>query len=597
MNFRRSFLTGILVAMILAVTIPCINGQEIKLSPDNQRISNNIRYLASEDLEGRKSGERGDSLAAFFILEQFIKAGLEPLYGTGIQSFSLISSVQPGENNHLAFNNLSFKIHTDFLPYSFSANKSLTAPVVFTGYGFTIKTDSLQWNDYEAAEVTGKWVLLLKGDPELDNPQSKFAVYSDERVKVLNALDHGAAGVILVAPPSVSDKDELQNIFYDKNSSTYSIPVIQCTRKVADQLLTGKNLTVKQLADRLNTGRIPIVIELDATLSASAEVIQNKVKSYNVAARLPGKSAALDDEHIVIGAHYDHLGHGGPGSGSRMPDTMAVHYGADDNASGVAALIELACLASKSENNGRSLIFAALGAEEMGLIGATTFTSNPPAELSKIKAMFNLDMLGRLDSLTRVLHIGGTGTSLESEEILVRKNNCFSLNMSPEGSGPSDHAAFYMHDIPVFFVSTGAHEDYHTPGDTFEKINVAGIGKISEYLWEVVKEISNRDDALTFRESGEKVRRSRGTRLKVTLGIMPDFAGQEKSGLRIDAVTTGKPASLAGMKKGDIITAINGLKVGNIYDYMSRLNSLEAGQTISVDVLREGKPVILIVQL
>lgn len=597
MNIRLYIFRGTMVAMTLAIMTPCIHSQEIKMSPDKQRISQVINYLASDELEGRKSGERGDSLAAFFILEQFKKAGLEPLYGTGIQSFSLISSVKAGDNNIFYFNNLSFNLHTDFLPYSFSANKTLSAPVVFAGYGFTINTDSLHWNDYEAADAKGKWILLLKGDPEMDNPQSKFALFSDERSKVLNAQDHGAAGVILVAPPSVSEKDELQNIFYDKNSSTYSIPVLQCTRRVADLLLEESGMTVRILSDSLNAKRMPVTFNTGTDVNASAEVIQNRVKSYNVVAWVPGKNAGRNGESIVIGAHYDHLGYGGPGSGSRMPDTLAVHKGADDNASGIAALIEMAYLAANNQRLGRNLIFTAFGAEEMGLIGATAFTSDPPVELKNIKAMINLDMVGRLDSVTNALSIGGTGTSVESEEILMRLNKDFTLNMSREGSGPSDHAAFYMNDIPVFFVSTGAHEDYHTPGDIFDKINVRGIGKIAAYLWDVVMEISNRNEALTFMESGEKVRRSRGSRLKVTLGVMPDFAGQEKSGLRIDAVTTGKPASIAGMKKGDIITAINGMKVGNIYDYMSRLNSLEAGQTISVDIMREGKPVILIVQL
>lgn len=597
MNIRRHMLRGVLAAIILTVITTGIHSQEVKFSSDKQRITDVVKYLASEELKGRKSGERGDSLAASFILDQFLKAGLEPLYDSGLQSFSLITSVKTGDDNHLEFNNLSFEIHSDFLPYSFSASNSLSAPVVFAGYGFTIKTDSLQWNDYETTDVTGKWVLLFKGDPEMDDPRSKFAMYSDERAKVLNAMDHGASGVILVAPPSVSDKDELQDIFYDKNSSTYSIPVIQCTRRVADLLLSEKDVTVSVLADSINSRRLPVTFETGIVAGATAEVIQNKVTSRNVVARLSGNNASLNGENIVIGAHYDHLGFGGPGSGSRMPDTLAVHYGADDNASGIAALIEMAHLAASSNNHGRSLIFAAFGAEEMGLIGATAFTSDPPVELKNIKAMINLDMVGRLDSLTQTLNIGGTGTSRESAEILERLNSDFTLNMSPEGSGPSDHAAFYMHDIPVFFVSTGAHEDYHTPGDSFEKINIRGVSKISEYLWGVVSEISNRDESLTFTESGEKVRRSRGSRLKVTLGVMPDFAGQEKSGLRIDAVTTGKPASVAGMKKGDIITAINGMKVGNIYDYMSRLNSLEAGQTISVDIMRDGKPVILIVQL
>jgi aminopeptidase YwaD len=561
------------------------------------QIKNTIQYLASDELEGRRAGEKGDSLAAEYIRDQFNNAGLELLYDNGFQSFSLVSSVEIGNDNLLSFNGNNYVVTTDFLPYSFTANKQVSASVTFAGYGFSINQDSLQWNDYENLAVKGKWVLLLKGDPEIDNPESKFAAFSEDRAKVLTAQDNGAAGVLLVAGPHFSEKDELQGLFYDKNSSTYSIPVFQITRKMADSILYVTGNTIEYLENKINQSMKPVVFQTDVTVSGKADVIQRTATTRNVAAILRGNDPALKNEYIVVGAHYDHLGMGGPGSGSRALDTIAVHYGADDNASGVAAVIEMAFKSAELKNNRRSLIFAAFGAEEMGLIGSTSFTANPPVDLTKVVAMFNFDMVGRLDPDTRSLSIGGSQTSMETEEILNRLGNGFTLSLSPEGSGPSDHAAFYMQNIPVFFVSTGAHPDYHTPDDVAEKINYEGISDIVEYIWNVTSEVSNRDNALTFQESGSKMRRSRGGRLKVTLGVMPDFAGQEKSGLRIDAVTKGKPASQAGMQKGDIITAINGNPVGNIYDYMNRLNTLEEGQTISIDLMRDGKPQVLIVQL
>jgi aminopeptidase YwaD len=561
------------------------------------QIKNTIQYLASDELEGRRAGEKGDSLAAEYIRDQFNNAGLELLYDNGFQSFSLVSSVEIGNDNLLSFNGNNYVVTTDFLPYSFTANKQVSASVTFAGYGFSINQDSLQWNDYENLAVKGKWVLLLKGDPEIDKPESKFAAFSEDRAKVLTAQDNGAAGVLLVAGPHFSEKDELQGLFYDKNSSTYSIPVFQITRKMADSILYVTGNTIEYLENKINQSMKPVVFQTDVTVSGKADVIQRTATTRNVAAILRGNDPALKNEYIVVGAHYDHLGMGGPGSGSRALDTIAVHYGADDNASGVAAVIEIAFKSAELKNNRRSLIFAAFGAEEMGLIGSTSFTANPPVDLTKVVAMFNFDMVGRLDPDTRSLSIGGSQTSMETEEILNRLGNGFTLSLSPEGSGPSDHAAFYMQNIPVFFVSTGAHPDYHTPDDVAEKINYEGTSDIVEYIWNVTSEVSNRDNALTFQESGSKMRRSRGGRLKVTLGVMPDFAGQEKSGLRIDAVTKGKPASQAGMQKGDIITAINGNPVGNIYDYMNRLNTLEEGQTISIDLMRDGKPQVLIVQL
>ncbi len=218
-------------------------------------------------------------------------------------------------------------------------------------------------------------------------------------------------------------------------------------------------------------------------------------------------------------------------------------------------------------------------------------------DLKKVRAMFNFDMVGRLDTASNALSISGTGTSAESEEILGRLNPGFSLAFSGEGFGPSDHASFYMENIPVFYFSTGAHADYHTPGDIPGKINTDGISRVADYAWKVALEVANRNEPLTFREAGSKMQRSRGGRFKVTLGVMPDYAGLEKHGMRVDAVTKDKPAYRAGMVKGDIITAIDGKPVGNIYDYMNRLKTFIEGQTISVDILRDGEHKVLIVQL
>jgi predicted metalloprotease with PDZ domain len=211
--------------------------------------------------------------------------------------------------------------------------------------------------------------------------------------------------------------------------------------------------------------------------------------------------------------------------------------------------------------------------------------------------MFNFDMVGRLDSVSNGLSVGGTKTSKETEAILNDLNTGFELAMSPEGVGPSDHASFYLQDVPVFFVSTGAHSDYHTPKDDAEFINYVGVKKVTDYAYALVSEVANRDEALTFQEAGAKFQRSRGGRFKVTLGIMPDYAGLEKRGMRIDGVTKDKPAYKGGMKRGDIITAIEGKKVGNIYDYMNRLQTLEAGKTITVDILRDDEETVLIIQL
>jgi hypothetical protein len=288
------------------------------------------------------------------------------------------------------------------------------------------------------------------------------------------------------------------------------------------------------------------------------------------------------------------------GSSSRARDTVAVHHGADDNASGVGEMIELAeKFALTKGSHKRSIIFAAFSGEELGLLGSKYFTNNPLIDLSKVNAMINLDMVGRLRD-SSALQIGGAGTA-EGLKMLVRSlsdTTLIKLVFSDEGYGPSDHSSFYGKNIPVLFYSTGAHLDYHTPSDTWEKINYKGMVEISDLIFKIAVNLANNTDRLKFREAGPKVEVNRAMRRKgVTLGIVPDFAGIVNNGLRADEVDPGRPADLGGMKKGDIITAINGKPVNNIYDYMYRLGQFNHGQTISVEVLRNGKAEVLLIQL
>jgi Zn-dependent M28 family amino/carboxypeptidase len=586
---------NILYALILITVVSCSE----KFNPEItvEELKESVYFLASDSLRGRKAGEPGDSLAAMFIRRQFENAGLQLLFENGFQQFELVTSARLGEGNFLSVTGDTFKVETDFLPYAFSANTSVEAPVVFAGYGLELNRDTLKWNDFETIDVAGKWLLVLQGDPDLDNPQSPYVEFSTERAKALKAEDKKAAGLILVAGTAFSESDELSPMFFDKNVSRYSIPVIQVTRAVANQILSETGKTIENLESEMKARNSSVSVEIKSRVAAGIHVELEKATSQNVAALLPGTDAHLKNEYVVVGAHYDHLGMGGQGSGSRALDTVAVHYGADDNASGVAAVIELAEKLADEKKNRRSVIFTAFGAEEMGLIGSKAFVNDPPVPIEKMVAMFNFDMVGRLDSVENALSFGGTRTAKEAEELISRLNPGFKLAFSGEGVGPSDHASFYLQNVPVFFISTGAHADYHTPADQAGKINYSGMKEIAEFAYILIEEVASRDSALTFQEAGAKFQRSRGGRFKVTLGIMPDYAGLEDRGLRIDAVTKGKPADLGGLKKGDIITAIDGKKVGNIYDYMNRLQTLEAGQIITVDVIRDEKETVVIIQL
>jgi len=586
------FFLLILTDVVFSQRNPEITAKELKTD---------VYFLASDSLKGRKPGTKEADVAAGYIREQFKAEGVKLICDNGFQYFEIVQDVTLGDHNDLRFEDFQGTLKKDFMPLAYSSNGTIGNSVVFAGYGFDIDQDSLKWKDYEGMDVKGKWVMLFRGDPELDNNESKFIPYTEIRGKILVAKDHGAAGVLVVTPVSMDKDDKLIGLHSENNDVTAGIPVINIKREVGNMLLKSSGYKLDSLEKILNKTRKPKTILLPVMLMGSAEIIQKKALTENVVGMIEGNDPVLKDEYIVIGGHYDHLGFGGPGSGSRMPDTVAIHNGADDNASGTAMVIELAGkLAAEKKQLKRSVIFISFSGEEMGLLGSKYFTDHPPVEMKKIKAMFNFDMVGRFDKEKNSISLSGTGTSLEGDSIirLYEKNLPFAVTHSPDGYGPSDHASFYASNIPVFFFTTGSHMDYHTPFDDADKLDYDKEKEIGDFSHDLILNIDNLPKALTFHESGRKEGYGRGgRRMKVTLGIMPDFAGTEKKGLRVDGVTKDGPADKGGMLKGDIIISINGMTVGNIYEYMSRLGKLKQGQTISVEVIRKGKNEVLIIPL
>lgn len=563
-------------------------------------LKQHVYYLASDSLQGRKSGTRGGLMAATYIRDQFRDYGLEMLGDDGFQYFEIVTDAKLGTSNALNFGTFTGEPETDFIPFSYSGNGSLKATVIFTGYGFDFSTDSLSWNDYDGLDVNRQWVMILLGDPEADNPGSPYAAYSDTWGKILKARDHGAAGIFFITPVKMDKNDVLTGLQLERSTSRAGIPVIHLSRKAADLMLSSQGKTIADLEARLNTDRHPGSFQIPVEVSATVDVIYQKARTQNVVALLSGSDPVLRREYIVVGAHYDHLGMGGPGSNSRARDTVAVHNGADDNASGVAGLLELAEeLVLKREKIRRSILFVAFDAEEMGLLGSKYFVDQSSELVDKMDAMINFDMIGRFYPEEKPLLISGTGTSAESEALLddLASHLDFKLAYSPEGFGASDHSSFYSKDVPVFFITSGAHEDYHMLQDDADRIQYDGTRQIVMFAYDLVIGIDTRNSFLTFQEAGPKEAPRYGRGFKVTLGIMPDFTSTDNNGLRVDAVRKGGPADQGGMLKGDIIVGLNGKTVTNIYDYMARLKELEAGQAAAVEIIRNGNKEILLVQL
>lgn len=588
----------ILLALITLFSIQAYSQSNSEITTDDLRY--HIGLLASDSLAGRYPGTPGGKQAENYIAGKFSEAGLKMLYSNGCQEFKVVTDVRPGKNNKLQFDDFTAVMGKDFTPLSFSTTGTLKAPVVFAGYGFDINLDSLRWNDYAGIDVNGKWVMVLRGDPEPDNSQSLFIDFESERVKALTAKDKGARGVIFVTPENLEKQDILMHVQYDRTPANAGIMVLNITRGMADHMLASMNDSIGSVVDRIKSNHKPSPMYMPVILDAATEIEMLEATTANIAGMIPGIDPLMAEEYIVIGAHHDHLGMGGPGSGSRQPDTIAVHNGADDNASGTAGIIELAQkLSANRQLLKRPVIVVAFAGEEMGLLGSKEFVKNPPVPLNRIKAMINLDMIGRFNTETNTISIGGTGTSVETDTIisLLGQNRPFKIGRSSDGYGPSDHASFYSENIPVFYFTSGAHEDYHTPLDDASKINYPGTVEILDMVYDLAIELSGRKEALTFREAGSKQGVRYGRNLKVTLGIVPDMVSSENDGLGVDGVRKGGPAEKAGLKKGDKIVTLDGQSVTNIYDYMARLSKLKPGQVTSVEILREGKKQVIIVQL
>jgi aminopeptidase YwaD len=586
------------VGCIVILAIAGCSGIKEDPSITQKELIAHVGYLASDSLKGRQAGSPEDIIAARYIADEFHKAGIKWFTDNGLQEFEVVKSVDIGKNCSLNFQDFNGVTGKDFTPAPFSSNDSLSAEVIFCGYGFQIDQEDLKWNDYAGQETKGKWVLILRGNPQSEMPMSPYDSYSNDRDKAMVALDNGAAGVILVSGALFDPYDEL--ISSKSLESSVSIPVIQVKREVADRILRNSGKTVSELEKNINNKLKPISFKTGILVKGSAELIPVKAKTYNVVGYIEGSDPVKKHQWIIVGAHYDHIGMGGPGSSSRKPDTVAVHYGADDNASGVASLIEIAekiQLAKKSPE--RSFLFIAFGAEESGLLGSKYFADSSFIPTDSVSLMMNLDMVGRLKDNN--LHVIGTGTSAEGEKIIntLALRDSISLSKSPEGFGASDQTSFYGKDIPVLFLTTGVHTDYHTPDDVAGKLNYPGMVKVDEFAYQILDTVSRMDSMLTFTESGPKAMPAARTgRGMVTLGIMPDITSTDDSvGMRVEFVTPGKPADKGGMKKGDMILAIDGKPVNNVYDYMFRLQKLKRGQLVIVTIGRDGKNIDLLIQL
>lgn len=580
-------------SLYLFIFISCLgfllilsNRTDSSLDITQNEIMGHIRYLSHESRSGRYPGTRGSKDVISYIIKQFKSYGIMPgSKGSFVQPFDITTGIELGEVNYAILNGDTLIAKQDYIPLAFSENSAISGSLVFAGYGFKIEQEDLQWNDYKNLDVNGKWVVIMRHSPERHNQHSKYAPHSSLHKKMLVARDQGAAGVIFVS--QIEDED-LYPLTYNRGYKNAGIPVIHLSNKAADNLFKPFGWSRQSIQETMNRSLTSINFKLNnMKFFVSVELSLKKTRAANVIGTIKSGNRKYRDEYIVVGAHFDHLGIGGAGSGSRDTETQSIHPGADDNASGVSGLLELAQkLSAQRSRLKRSVLFIGFDAEEKGLLGSKHFIKNPTVDIKKIITMVNMDMIGRMEDSSAT--VGGVGTSPVFKPLLdsLKDGRMFTLGMSNPGFGPSDHAAFYAEDIPVLFFFTGIHNDYHTPRDTWKNINLSGTKKLLDLVYDVAYHLLRTSSRPTFSEAGPKQRQMSNTTLKVTLGVMPSYVGTE-IGLKIDAVSDPDgPAARAGIKKGDIIKAVNGKPIKDIYEYMERLGELRKGMTVPVLIER-----------
>jgi hypothetical protein len=544
-----------------------------------------VKYLASPELEGRFAIAPGAHKAADYIARVFQQSGLEPKGTNGyFQDWELTLGFKPGADNSLKIRGgRVWEAPAEAIrPLNLTANTKVEGELVFVGYG--ISQPNAGYDDYANVDVTGKIAVILRGAPNWEGVSADITRAARIPTKVQTALQKGAVGVILVNQP---DNDRLLPLGMRGRAPAANAALLNVQASVGDKLLQPLGLTVAEAVKRINEKGLPISAPLNATAEVSASIEPNRGVARNVVGFIPGSDPALRDEVIVIGAHYDHLGYGEVGS--LAPEPGDIHPGADDNASGTAAIMELArLLAQNRDRLKRSVLVIAFSAEEEGLLGAEYFLQNPTVPRENIVAMLNLDMVGRMSN-NRV-SVSGVGTAAEWEGILKTANTeSLNLQLSQSASGGSDHMPFMRREIPVLFFFTGMHPDYHRPSDTWEKINYEGQAQIVALAERVVYDLASRPERPKFTRPQQPPPQQDAPRraFRVRIGLIPTYS--EQDGVLLEGVAPSSPAEQAGLKAGDRIVAVMGQRIRNIEELTSLYDKMEPGKPVEFTIIREGK--------
>jgi len=574
-----------------------------------------VSYLASDKLEGRLAGSPGGQLAANYIAAQMKRIGLQPV-GTNEgffqnYEFNAGARVLPNANRLVvtpaAGPPIEFTVERDFRPLSFAANAEVEGEVVFVGYGLSVPGKAGEgYDSYAGLNVSNKIALVLRYVPEEVDAKRRAELnrFAGVRYKAMHARDHGAKGVLFVTGPTSPNAGELLKISSDSSLSGSGLPIASISSNVVNALFagSGKDLGELQAAlDKENPHAEGDFVLTNALVRLATGVEHIRKADRNVLGLLPpGAAAAGSDavDYLMAGAHYDHLGHGESGAMNRKGEEGLIHPGADDNASGVATVLELAgaLAAERSKNPGefpRGMIFAAWSGEELGLIGSSWFAEHPLVPLTNVIAYLNFDMVGRLRE--NKLTLQGVGSSPAWAKLIEKRNVAagFTATLQDDPYLPSDTTALYPKGIPVLEFFTGSHEEYHRPVDKPDTLNYEGMERILRLARGILVDLEKAERpayAQVARRDSEGGREN----LRAYIGSIPDYAA-EVQGVKLSGVRAGGPADKAGLKGGDVLIEFAGTKITSIYDYTYALDAVKIGQPVKAVVLRNGERLTLTV--